>query len=142
MVTASAAELHPTKHAGLRVLVVEDDPDTRRTMQTLLGFYGHTVRVVPSGHAGLAAAWSWDPDVVLLDIALGGMSGYEVAHSLRQRAIWKRPLLVAVTGLGHAEAHRRSAEAGIDLHLLKPVDPEQLQAVLARFERVIGGRDA
>jgi CheY-like chemotaxis protein len=74
---------------------------------------------------------------VLLDLLMPGMDGYDLARRLRGRAAGKRPLLVAVSGCASPDDHRKSAQAGIDLHLDKPVDPGVLVGVLRRFERVL-----
>jgi CheY-like chemotaxis protein len=77
--------------------------------------------------------------VLLLDIGLPGMSGWELARWVTEQPAEKRPLLVAITGYGREEDRRRSEEAGIDLHLVKPVDPDQLLRLLRRFYRVVAG---
>jgi CheY-like chemotaxis protein len=86
----------------------------------------------------LRVAHDWPPDVVLLDIGLPGLDGYEVAKRLHERAAGRKPLLIAITGYGQDEDRRRSAEAGIHLHLLKPADPAGLQQMLKRFQGIIG----
>jgi CheY-like chemotaxis protein len=116
----------------LHILVVEDHKDTANTTAQLLTLYGFEVQVAADGMAALEAARSWQPDVVLLDIGLPGLDGYKVAKRLP--ALEKRPLLIAVTGYGRDVDRRRSQQAGIDLHLVKPVDPEQLLTVLRRFQ--------
>ena len=121
----------------LRVLVVEDHADTAESMAVLLRLHGHEVDVAPDGPTALRIAAQNPPDVALLDIGLPGMNGFEVARRLQERP-GKKPLLVAVTGYGQEEDHRRSEQAGIDLHLLKPVDPEPLEKLLARFKTIIG----
>jgi CheY-like chemotaxis protein len=124
---------HPGR-APLKVLVVEDHADTAASMALLLRLYGHEAYLAADGAAALEAAHAVPPDVVLLDIALPGpMNGWEVAHRLRARAGSPRTFLIAMTGFGQAEHRRRSAEAGIDLHLVKPVDPARLQAILAEL---------
>jgi len=123
---------------GLRVLIVEDDPDTVVTMQQLLRMVGHDVDVALDGEASLEAVQARQPDVVLLDIGLpGSLDGYQVARRLHERSTDKRPLVIAVTGYGQDEHRRRAAEAGIDLYLVKPVEVEQLTGVLSKFQRVI-----
>jgi CheY-like chemotaxis protein len=124
---------------GLRILVVEDQADTAATLTLLLGMEGHEVQVAPDGPAAVGAIQTASPDVVLLDIGLPSMSGWEVARWVTEQPAEKRPLLVAVTGYGREEDRQRSEEAGIDLHLLKPVDPDQLLRLLRRFYRVVGG---
>jgi CheY-like chemotaxis protein len=118
--------------------VVEDHEDTAESMALLLRLDGHEVRVAGEGGTALREAQAWPPDVVLLDIGLPGLDGYEVARRLHERAREKKPLLIAVTGHGRDEDRRRSAEAGIDLHLLKPADPVGLQKMLKRFHKIIG----
>jgi len=121
----------------LHILAVEDDQDTAQNLALLLRTEGHEVNIAPDGPTALRSAQVQQPDVVLLDIGLPGMNGYEVARRLYQQKAEKRPLLIAVTGHGEQKDHQQSAEAGIDLHLLKPVDTRQLTDVLRKFERVI-----
>ena len=121
----------------LRVLVVEDHADTAASMAVLLRIHGHEVEVAPDGPSALRIAADRPPDVALLDIGLPGLSGWHVARRLRERA-GKTPLLIAVTGYGRDEDRRRSVEAGIHLHLLKPVDPEALETLLERLKTIIG----
>jgi CheY-like chemotaxis protein len=123
---------------GLRVLVVEDDPDTVATMAQLLRREGHRVRTALDGPTALGEAAADPPDVVLLDLGLPGLDGWEVARRLRQQAGPKHPLTVALTGYGQEEDRRHSWESGIDLHLLKPADPEYLCRLLRRFRQVLG----
>lgn len=93
---------------------------------------GHDVRVAHDGPAALEAAHAYRPEVVLLDIGLPGMTGYEVARRLRQEPPAGLALLIALTGYGQEEARRRSSEAGFDVHLTKPVDPADLKELLVR----------
>ena len=125
---------------GLRVLVVEDDAGLASDLALLLGRCGHKVRVASDGAAALEATQATAPDVVLLDIGLPGVDGYQVARRVREEmvpAMPKAPLLIAVTGRDGEPDQRRSHEAGIDLHLVKPVDPDQLLRLLERFQRII-----
>ena len=121
----------------LRVLVVEDHAATAASMALLLRVEGHEVQVAPEGTSALRTALAAPPDVALLDIGLSGMDGYQVAKRLHEQKADKRPLLIAITGHGSEEDRRRSAEAGIDLHLVKPVDPDDLRAVLRKFRRIL-----
>jgi PAS domain S-box-containing protein len=114
-----------------RVLVVDDNVDAAESIGMLLRLWGHEVRVAYNGPQALTAAAEYRPEVVVLDIGLPGMSGYEVARQLRQRPQFAKALLVAVTGYGQDEDRRRSGEAGFDHHLTKPVDPDILHALLA-----------
>ncbi len=114
-----------------RVLVVEDTPDVAKTLRLLLELWGYDVRVAEDGPSALVAYRTYQPDVVLLDIGLPGMNGYDVARQLRRENGRKRPFLMAVTGYGQDEDRQRAHEAGFDLHMTKPVDPGRLQTVLA-----------
>jgi PAS domain S-box-containing protein len=116
------------------VLVIEDNDDARETLRVLLEREGHRVAVAPDGPSGLARAEADPPDIVLIDIGLPGLDGYEVARRIRSRR-GAGPVLVAVSGYGRADDRRRSAEAGFDAHLTKPVDPEHLVQVLAALVR-------
>ncbi|HLJ97668.1 MAG TPA: response regulator [Gemmataceae bacterium] len=122
---------------GLRILLVEDHVVTAETMATLLRTYGHEVQVALDGVDALRAAEAEPPDVVLLDIGLPGISGYQVAHQIRQQRTAKRPLLIALTGYGkNSEDRLQSYEVGIDLHLTKPVAVDELQQFLERYQNV------
>jgi two-component system, OmpR family, response regulator len=121
----------------LSVLVVEDNPDTLTTTARLVQLSGYAVAAATTGEEALRAVAEHDPDVVLLDLGLPGMDGYDLAKRLRLRAASKRPLLVAVTGYGKDEDKARAAAAGIDLHLTKPADPRMLLGVLHRMQRLL-----
>lgn len=124
----------PATAARCRVLVVDDDPAVADSMTVLLELEGHEVRAAASGEVALALARSFRPQLVLLDIGLQGMDGYQVAQELRaQQAADERLWLVAVTGYGHEEARVRSEEAGFDRHLVKPVYPEALFELLVEI---------
>ncbi|HEY0710305.1 MAG TPA: ATP-binding protein, partial [Polyangia bacterium] len=116
---------------GVRVVIIEDLPDLADTLCALLELYGCKPRVAHSGPAGIELARSYLPEVVLCDIGLpDAMSGYEVARLLRADPRTARARLIALTGYGASEDHRQSREAGFDLHLTKPVQPELLIAAL------------
>jgi two-component system CheB/CheR fusion protein len=110
---------------------VDDNMDAAATLADLLALWGHDVRVAHTGATAIETALSYQPDMVLLDIGLPGMDGYEVARRLRECEEMRGILLVAITGYGQEEDRRRSREAALDYHLTKPVDPEALQEVLA-----------
>jgi signal transduction histidine kinase len=114
------------------VLVVEDNDDARETLLHMLQLEGHRVRVAADGVAALDAVRASPPDIALIDIGLPRMDGYELARHIRAERSDKRPYLIAVTGYGLPEDRQRTREAGFDLHLVKPVDPRTLAAVLAR----------
>jgi CheY-like chemotaxis protein len=107
------------------------------SLAMLLRIKGHDVQVALDGPAGLRLAADQPPDVVLLDIGLPGLDGYLLARSIGEQPGEKRPLLVAITGRNNEADRRRSVDAGIDLHLAKPVDPAQLEALLGRFQEII-----
>jgi CheY-like chemotaxis protein len=112
-----------------RILVVDDNIDAAQTLQMLLELEGHEVRAAHDGIEALAAARDFAPELVLLDLGLPGLSGYEVAERLRSQP-GPRPALVAVTGFGQEADRRRSRAAGFDRHFAKPVRLEDLTAVL------------
>jgi two-component system OmpR family response regulator len=114
---------------GLRVLVVNDYADNVESMAMLLRLYGHEVATALGGPAALQAARANPPEVVLLDISMPGMDGYEVARQLR-RMFQGRVLLIALTALGSEKDKRRCVEAGFDHHVVKPADPEKVEALL------------
>jgi CheY-like chemotaxis protein len=128
-------DMEPT---GLRILVAEDDADTASTMATFLRLHGYEVHLAGDGASTLEAVEDCDPDVLLLDLGLPDMEGYDVARRVKARKALKTPLLIAITARGRDADRERSAAAGIDLHWVKPVDPEQLQGLLTRFQQVIG----
>jgi PAS domain S-box-containing protein len=121
--------------AGLRVLVTDDVPDSADSMGMLLELWGHDVRVAYGGEEALDAAESERPDVALLDIDLPDIPGLEVARRLRANPRTKEIHLVAMTGYGQREDRRRTQEAGFDAHLVKPVDPKELKALLSSLAR-------
>jgi two-component system CheB/CheR fusion protein len=110
---------------------VDDNVDAANTMAMLLRLSGHEVRTAHDGPSAIHAAQSYRPDIVLLDIGLPGMDGFEVARRLRALPDLKRLVLVALTGYGQEEDRRRSSAAGFDHHLVKPVDPSTLTELLA-----------
>jgi CheY-like chemotaxis protein len=117
--------------AALRVLIVDDERDTADSLGLLLGRAGHEVRAVYSGAAALEAARLLRPDVVLCDLGLPGVPGLEVGRALRADPATAGARLIAVSGYGQEEDVRRSLEAGFDLHLAKPVDPDAWPRLLA-----------
>ncbi len=115
----------------LRVLVVDDNVDAADSLAMLLRLGGHDVREAHSGPAAVQAAQAYQPGVVLLDIGLPGMDGYRVAERLRQQPETQKAILIALTGYGQESDRQRAREAGFDHHLVKPVDPQRLQDLLA-----------
>lgn len=126
-------EQQVTGPAGLKVLVVDDNVDAAETLCTVLEMTGRSAMPVYDGESVIGAAREFAPDVVLLDIGLPKMSGYDVARQLRSDERFARVMIVAVTGWGNDADRRRSSEAGIDAHLTKPVDLQSLEPLLARL---------
>jgi CheY-like chemotaxis protein len=116
---------------SLRVLVVDDSKDTLDSLAMLLRLNGHEVLTADSGPAGLQAALAETPDVVLLDLGLPGIDGYEVAQHILEKT--DKLLLIAMTGYGQPEDRERSKAAGFEYHLVKPIDPVKLQELLVEF---------
>jgi CheY-like chemotaxis protein len=115
----------------LQILVAEDNRDCALSLGTLLHLCGHQrVQVAADGASALAAVETGDIDVVLLDLGLPVLNGWDVARRIRAMPLPKQPLIVAVTGYGRDEDRQRSADTGIDFHLLKPADPQQLLDLL------------
>ena len=114
--------------------MVDDNVASAQSLKLLLTLEGHEAQVVHDGPAALEAIGRNRHEVVFMDIGLPGMSGYEVARRLRQQPELGNPLLVAVTGYAEDEARRLSREAGFDHHMVKPVDPDAILALLASLE--------
>ena len=120
----------------LRILIVDDNRDSADMLATLLQFAGHETFAAHDGLAAVEAAARLDPDVILLDIGLPVLNGYEAARRIReQQGQKRRPLLVALTGWGQDEDRRRSEEAGFDAHLVKPVDRRSPWQTSGRAQR-------
>ncbi len=113
-----------------RVLVVDDVPDSADTLTTLLGVLGHEVRSAYDGRTALNVLRDFQPDMVILDIGMPGMDGYEVARMIRQDPASAGVKLVAMTGYGQEEDQKKAAEAGFDLHLTKPVALARLKKLM------------
>jgi CheY-like chemotaxis protein len=115
----------------LRVLVVDDNVDTAWTFSMLLKATGHNVRTAHDGPTAIQAALDYRPDVVLLDIGLPGLNGYEVAKRIRHDPVLKNVVLIALTGYGQETDRQTSLQAGFNHHLVKPAHLGQLQKILA-----------
>jgi len=127
-----ASELLPRR----RILIVDDNVQAADSLGRLMSVvFGQEVRVVYNGKSALEMAGSFLPEVILLDLEMTGMDGYEVAIRLRERSECSKALIVAVTGWGHEEDRRRSREMGFDLHLVKPVTARDLRAMLTDLEQ-------
>ena len=119
----------------LRILVVEDNHDSAESLRRLLEVFGYSVTVAYSGQEGLQAARQTRPDIVLCDIGLPDSDGYELAAALQSHPSTARARLIAVTGYGSEQDKQRSRDAGFQVHLVKPVQPERLLQELSETTR-------
>jgi PAS domain S-box-containing protein len=115
----------------LRMLIVDDNRDGADSLSEMLKMMGHDTRTAYDGQEGVDEAGDFRPDVVLLDIGLPGLNGYEACRLIREQPGGKSVVLIAVTGWGQDEDRRRSHEAGFDHHMVKPVDPQALMSMIA-----------
>ena len=116
---------------SMRVLVVEDNIDAAETLTMVLAAFGHEIRIANDGHEAVKTAREFQPQVVLLDIGLPGLNGFEVAALLRAEPGLGDAVLIAMTGYGETAARERSKAVGFDHHLVKPVDIDKILAILA-----------
>jgi CheY-like chemotaxis protein len=131
---AAPAERPARTGAGARrVLVVDDNQDSAESLAALLEVLGHDVHAAHDGRQALELASRLAPDVVLLDIGMPGMSGHEVARRLRADTGLRNTVLIALTGYGTDEDRRASREAGFDGHVVKPIDFDALERILAMW---------
>lgn len=121
------------RRAAASVLIVEDNLDAAESMMMLLELLGHRVRMVSDGLSALQAARANPPQVMLVDIGLPGMDGYQLAERVRQEESLRHVTLVAMTGYGRDEDRQRALAAGFDHHLVKPVDVQKVQSLVARL---------
>jgi CheY-like chemotaxis protein len=117
-----------------RVLIVDDNRDSADSLGLLLKLRGVDVRVVHGGAEALESIEAYQPAIVLLDIGMPGMDGYEVARKIRQHPTGRSMKLIALTGWGQEQDRRRTREAGFDHHLVKPADAAVLEALFNSFE--------
>jgi CheY-like chemotaxis protein len=129
---AQAPSSAAATESGRRFLVVDDNVDAAGTLALLLEMMGHTVSVAHSGEAALAAVDEFEPHIVVLDIGMPGMNGYEVARRLKKRTdLPRQPVLVAATGWGTEADRARAMAAGFDRHLTKPIEVQALEQIAA-----------
>ncbi|MBN8530748.1 MAG: response regulator [Alphaproteobacteria bacterium] len=119
---AVVQETAETNGRKYRILVIEDNRDTAESIRLLLGLEGHEVRIAHSGPAGLEAAQDFQPQIVLCDIGLPGMDGYQVARAIRQDSQLSEVYVIALTGYGREEDQEQARHAGFNIHLTKPID--------------------
>jgi CheY-like chemotaxis protein len=125
----------PPKAHGSRVLIVDDNQDAAESIALFLQLEGHEVKSVHDPMAALSCVPVFMPQVVLLDIGLPMLDGYEVARRMRQMPATRDALIVAVSGYGQAEDKQRAMEAGFDDHFIKPTDPHRLVDLIAQWQR-------
>ena len=132
-----------THHSPLttkrRILVVDDNPDSAESLATLLQISGNETHIAHDGLQALEAAERFRPEVVLLDIGLPQLNGYDAARRIREQPWGKTMMLIALTGWGQEEDRRQSKDAGFDAHLVKPVDYGALMELLATLPSEQGG---
>jgi len=131
---APSVTLTPSKQ-GFRILVVDDNHDSALSLAMMLSIMGHETRTAHDGESAVATAESFLPEVVLLDIGLPKLNGYEVAQRIRESAWGASMFLIAVTGWGQEEDRQRSSEVGLNVHMVKPVEPAALERLLAELRR-------
>jgi signal transduction histidine kinase len=117
-----------------RILVVDDNHDGCDSMASLLNLEGHSVRTEYDGASAIATAATFKPEVILMDLGMPKMNGYDACRHIREQAWGKDMLIVAMTGWGQEEDKLRGKQAGFDAHLVKPVDPDELQDMLAEMQ--------
>lgn len=119
-----------------RIVIVEDSGDSREMLRYLLEHAGHAVHEAADGPSGLRIILELRPDIALVDVGLPGLDGYEVARRVRADEAGRAVRLVALTGYGLPDDLRRSEGAGFDAHLVKPVDPTRLAAIIREAKPV------
>ena len=117
--------------APRRILIVDDSPEIVMSLSALLGMSGNTTFAARDGEEAISMAEQTRPEVILLDLGLPKLDGYEVCRRIRKQAWGKEMVIVALTGWGHDEARAMTRQSGFDMHLVKPLDPETLFVVLA-----------
>jgi CheY-like chemotaxis protein len=130
---------NPGDPGKLRVLVVDDSRVTADSLVQLLTAWGHDARAEYDGLAALRLAEEFLPEVALVDLGLPGLDGYQVAVRLREQAGSRRLVLVAVTGFDWKGAPARSRDYGFDHHRTKPINPDELEALLTQIRQQLGG---
>ncbi|NUZ05533.1 hybrid sensor histidine kinase/response regulator [Piscinibacter koreensis] len=138
----AAAERRRAPAGGLRVLIADDNLDLATSLGDVLGSLGHKVSIVHDGHAALEAATSQPFDVALFDIGMPGLNGYELARRVRASETARDLLMVAVTGFGQQADRERTADAGFNRHMVKPVAPRELIEFLDAHARRLEGGEA
>jgi CheY-like chemotaxis protein len=128
-VRSEPTPIRSTQH--LKVLVVEDNVDSAETLAILLRAYDHEVRTVHDGLQAIEVSERFQPDVILLDLGLPDLDGYDVCRRIRQRPRGRNMIIIALSGWGQQKDKDRSAASGFDLHLVKPVEAQTLIEMLS-----------
>jgi CheY-like chemotaxis protein len=131
MADVSKPPMTHTAPRRFKILVVDDNHDSALSLAMMLSIMGHDTRTAHDGESAVASAETFLPDVVLLDIGLPKLNGYEVAQRIREKSWGASMYLIAVTGWGQDEDRQRSSEVGLNLHMVKPVEPSALEKLLA-----------
>ena len=129
-VNAAVPRMAGGTHRAARVLVVDDNRDAAQSLGMVLEMLGHEVDTAIDGPSALEVAARRCPQMVVLDIGMPGMNGYEVARRMRRQPALRNKTIVALTGYGQEADRQKSAEAGFDAHLVKPVEPSALEALI------------
>jgi CheY-like chemotaxis protein len=129
-IAARTATKARTANGGLEVMIIDDNQDVADSCATLLELSGHRVRTAYTAHEGLELAADLQPEVMLLDIGLPDMSGYELATTIRATPWGRETILVAVTGWGQESDRERAFGSGFDHHLTKPISTDALESLL------------
>ena len=131
MADVSKSPVTATTARRFKILVVDDNHDSALSLAMMLSIMGHDTRTAHDGESAVSTAETFLPDVILLDIGLPKLNGYEVAQRIRETSWGTSMYLIAVTGWGQDEDRQRSSEVGLNLHMVKPVEPSALEKVLA-----------
>jgi CheY-like chemotaxis protein len=137
-----APRLPAQRAQGRRILIVDDNQDAAESISQYLQLEGHEVKAVGDGMQALACAPVFAPQIVVLDIGLPVLSGYEVARRMRKMPATKGALLIALTGYGQKEDQMRAMDAGFDRHFVKPTDPRILVELIAQWPHHADAQDA
>jgi len=132
-VNSDTAPTVKTTPQRFRILVVDDNHDSALSLAMMLSIMGHETRTAHDGESAVATAESFLPEVILLDIGLPKLNGYEVAQRIRGNAWGQSMFLIAVTGWGQDEDRQRSSEVGLNVHMVKPVEPAALERLLSEL---------
>ena len=125
---------------SLRIVVIDDNVDLVESMLSVLELLGHSAHGATSGADGVRLVEEQRPDVALIDVGMPGMSGFDVAAQIRRRTWGHTMILIALTGYGQPDDRRRAESAGFDVHLVKPIEVERLDALLADYMKTLQPR--